>query len=206
MANAILWHGAMMAVAWLLLLPAGALVARFFKVRPGRGYPYVLDDPFWWNTHRAVQSIGAALAAWAAWLMWQALGEQLDWPVLHVQLGVVALGLLALQMVSPLFRGSKGGPTDTHADPYDPDTWHGDHFDMTPRRRGFEFVHKKLGYVALAVAACACWTGIEVAGMDDWWKAGVASAAALFAGLFVLLTIKGRRTETWVAIWGPHGR
>ena len=126
--------------------------------------------------------------------------------MLHVRLGLLVLALLALQLLSPLFRGTKGGPTDTHADPFEPETWRGDHFDMTLRRRAFEFVHKKLGYVGMGVAVAACWTGIEVAGLDDWWKAGVAGAALLFAGLFLFFTVKGRRMDTWDAIWGPHGR
>ncbi len=204
--NAFLWHGLAMAVAWLVLLPAGALVARFFKVRRRQDYPYQLDDKVWWNTHRALQSLGAALAVWAAWIVWVELGRTVDWPVLHVRLGILALGSLAVQMVSPLLRGTKGGPTGTYADPYDPQTWRGDHFDMTPRRRVFEFVHKKLGYLGMAVAAGAVWTGIDAAGLADWWKLPVSLAVLVFAGLFAWFTVTRGRVDTWQAIWGPFER
>lgn len=204
--NPFLWHGLAMAVAWLVLLPAGALLARFFKVRRSRDFPFHLDDRFWWDGHRIVQSAGAALAAWAAWQAWTALGRTIDWPVLHVRLGVAALTLLAVQLASPFLRGTKGGPTDVHADPYDPDTWAGDHFDMTLRRRTFEFVHKRLGYLGMGIAVPACWTGIELAGLDDWWKALPAAAVLVFAGLFAWFTLARRRVDTWHAIWGPYER
>lgn len=202
--TAFYWHGAAMALAWLVLLPAGALVARFFKVRPRQAYPYHLDDQVWWNLHRAVQVAGAALVALAAWWAWDALDGEIVWPLAHVQFGVVAISLLLVQLLSPFFRGTKGGPTDHRADPYDPATWRGDHFDMTVRRRVFEFLHKKMGYIAMAVAACAAWTGIELAGLEDWWKAGIVASALLFAGLFLWFTFKGRRVDTWQAIWGPY--
>ena len=198
------WHGAMMAVAWLVLFPAGVIVARFYKVRPGQDFPAVLDDPVWWNTHRITQSLGTALAAIAVWLAYDALGR-VDWPLRHVQLGAVALALLATQMVSPLLRGTKGGPTDPHADPADPLTWRGDHYDMTLRRRLFEAWHKKFGYVAMAVAVAAVWTGIDTAGLGSWWKIAIVLAASVFVGAFVGLTRGHRRVTTWVAIFGPEG-
>ena len=199
------WHGALMAVAWLLLIPADALVARFYKVRPTQDFPRKLDDRFWWDTHRLLQSFGAGLSVLGVWWAYDALGK-VDWQVGHVQLGIVALTLMAAQMLSPLLRGSKGGPTDEFADPADPLTWRGDHYDMTLRRRLFEAWHKHFGYVAMAVAAAAVWTGIEMAGLAGWWKAGVVMAVAVFAGLFVRLTRQHRRVDTWLAIWGPNGR
>ena len=204
--TAFYWHGAMMAVAWLVLIPAGGIVARFYKVRLTQDYPAQLDDRFWWDTHRIVQSTGAALAALAVWWAYDARGEVIDWQVGHVQLGIVALGLCALQMLSPLLRGSKGGPTDTYADPADPLTWRGDHYDMTLQRRLFEAWHKKAGYAAMAVALAALWTGIETAGLPDWWKGGILAAVAVFGLCFARLTRQWRRVDTWLAIWGPNGR
>lgn len=203
---AFLWHGGLMAAAWLVLLPLGTLVARFYKVRPGQDWPRQLDDKWWWNWHRILQSAGAALSALAFWIVWQALDEQVDWAVPHVQLGLAVLGLCAAQLGSALLRGSKGGPTEKHADPADPWTWRGDHYDMTLRRRLFELWHKTLGYAALALAAAAAWTGIGLAGLPEWLKAGVGLAVLLFLVAFARLTRQGRRMDTWLAIWGPGGR
>lgn len=204
--TAFYWHGAMMAVAWLVLIPAGSLIARFYKVRPTQDYPNHVDDSFWWNAHRILQCAGAALAALAVWWAYDARGEVIDWQVAHVQLGIVALALCAAQLFSPFLRGSKGGPTDTYADPADPLTWRGDHYDMTLQRRVFEAWHKNFGYVAMLVAVAAAWTGIETAGLPDWWKFGIVLAVVTFLVVFVRLTRRWRRVDTWLAIWGPNGR
>jgi hypothetical protein len=200
------WHGAVMALAWLVLLPAGALIARFYKVRPGQDYPRQLDDRYWRNTHRILQSVGAGLAALAAWWAYDARGGEIDWPLLHVQLGAAALALCAAQIVVPLFRGTKGGPTDASADPDDPLTWQGDHYDMSLRRRLFEAWHKNGGYAAMALAVGAVWTGIGLVGLEEWWKWPVAVCVGVFAALFTRFSLQGRRVDTWSAIWGPDGR
>jgi hypothetical protein len=41
-------HGALMLVSWGLLIPAGAVLARFFKHR----------EPLWFHLHRSVQVVG----------------------------------------------------------------------------------------------------------------------------------------------------
>ena len=200
------WHGAVMAVAWLVLLPAGVLIARFFKVRPGQDFPRQLDDQFWWHTHRILQFLGAGLAGLAAWWVYDARNGVIDWPLLHVQLGVAALALCAAQIVIPLFRGTKGGPTDEFADPEDPLTWRGDHYDMSLRRRLFEAWHKNCGYVAMILAVGAVWTGIELAGLEEWWKWGVVLSVGMFVALFIRFSRERRHVDTWLAIWGPDGR
>ena len=199
------WHGLMMALAWLVLIPTGTVIARFYKVRPRQDFPGHADDRFWWNSHRILQSVGAGLTVLAAWWAYKARGGEMDWLVLHAQLGLAVIGLCALQIAAPMFRGTKGGPTDTYADPKDPGTWGGDHYDMTLRRRIFEAWHKNLGYVVMAAGAVAIWTGIETAGLPDEWKWAFVVAALVFTAAFVRLTRLGRRIDTWIAIWGPDG-
>ena len=199
------WHAGLMVVAWIVLIPAGALIARFFKVRPGQD-PDKPDDRFWWNAHRVLQSAGAALAAAGAWVVFSELDGVIDWSVGHVQLGVAALALCAAQIFSSVLRGTKGGPTDTYADPDDPSTWRGDHYDMTLRRRAFELWHKNLGYISMALAVCAVWTGIELIGLPGWTKWALIAAVTAFVAAFIALTRHGRRIDTWRAIWGPLPR
>ena len=59
----IAWHGRAMALAWGILLPDGALAARFFKILPGQGWPRRLDNPLWWRAHLALQYLGVGLTA-----------------------------------------------------------------------------------------------------------------------------------------------
>ena len=200
-----LWHGAAMVLAWLVLVPAGVLIARFYKVRPGQDFPRHTDDRFWWDSHRILQIGGVALATLAAYWVFQEREWEIDWDVPHTTFGLIVLVLGAAQVLSPLLRGTKGGPTDDHADPANPATWHGDHFDMTLRRRIFEAWHKNVGYLVMLAAVLAVWTGIETAGLEEYWKWGVVALIALYIALFILWTRQRRRVDTWTAIWGPPG-
>jgi len=201
-----LWHGGLMLLAWFVLLPGGALAARFYKVLPGQDFPHVRDSRAWWLAHLGSQYAGAALVGVAVWIAWDALGGVWDLGNLHAVLGLAVVTLCALQVASGVLRGTKGGPTDTHADPGDPATWRGDHYDMTPRRRVFEGWHKRAGYVAFVMALPTAWLGLGLAGAPAWVRALPLLAAAAFVAAFVELSRRGRRVDTWTAIWGPPGR
>src|SRR5262249_17446903 len=64
---------------------------------------------------------------------------------MHSIFGILAITLGILQVVSSWLRGSHGGKYYFTADPDDPATWFGDHYNMTPRRRRFEAYHKEHG-------------------------------------------------------------
>jgi len=197
------WHGLMMALAWLVLLPAGALVARFYKVLPRQDFPAVTDSKAWWRAHLLLQYGGTALAAAGLWAAWDALDGAWNLSNPHAVLGLAVMGLCAMQVVSAWLRGTKGGPTDTHADPADPGTWRGDHFDMTRRRRLFEGWHKRGGYLAFLLAVPATWLGVGLIGLPGWVQALPLVSAAVFAAAYARLTRRRRRVDTWAAIWGP---
>jgi len=199
-----LWHGGLMLLAWFVLLPGGALAARFFKVLPGQDFPRMRDSRAWWLTHLGSQYAGAALAGVAVWIAWNALGGAWDWSP-HTVLGATVMALCVLQVASGILRGTKGGPTDTHADPGDPATWRGDHYDMTLRRRVFEGWHKRAGYVAFALALPTAWLGLGLVGAPAWARVLPLIAVAIFVTAFSKLSRRGRWTDTWLAIWGPPG-
>lgn len=190
---AVSWHARLMVVAWSALAPAGVIAARYFKVWPGQDWPRQLDDKRWWRSHRVCQWTAAGLSALAlALVLFGGAAAGGGWP--HAVLGWAVLALLAAQVLGGWLRGTKGGPTDI--------AMRGDHFDMTPRRIVFEYVHKTLGYVALMLAAAAIFSGLWRANAPVWmwlalgpWWIGV---AALFA------TLQRRRPvlDTYQAIWG----
>ena len=178
------------------------LIARFFKVMKSQNWPDELDNQFWWHAHRKLNYSGIGLATIGFLIMWLTL-EGLQLTGLHGKLGLAVLVLGWLQVISAWLRGTKGGPTDNRADPTDPATWRGDHFDMSPRRRYFEAWHKLFGYLALLLAVPAAWLGIRSMGLPIWLEALPWIIAVLFVLLFHRFTREGRWIDTHEAIWGP---
>ena len=185
-------HAALMLLAWGILMPAGALIARFFKVTRGQDFPRELDNQFWWRWHRRLQYFAVALLTLALWLIWVP-GQ---WPAsAHGRMGLALSGLAWLQVVSALLRGSKGGPTDRQM--------RGDHYDMSLRRRLFEFWHKSLGWVVLLLVVVVIAGGLRQAGLGTLWVVGLPLALFLLhLAFFVLFTVQGRHVDTYTAIWG----
>ena len=198
-------HGALMLVAWLVLLPLGALVARTRKVTPRQDWPRVVENLTWWWLHRVLQYAGVATALLGLAVGWRAAGG-LPIGVMHVQAGLLVLSLAALQIASTWFRGDKGGPTGTHADPARPQTWRGDHYDMTLRRRVFEVWHKKAGWLSILLALPTVALGLRLYGWPltlVWTAAGL---ALLQAGLATWLLRTSRGINTYQSLWGPDPR
>lgn len=197
-------HGAMMIVAWGCLLPLGGLVARYFKVTPRQDFPRVVESSFWWDCHRALQYAGTALATAAvATILWQTGGRV---ETLHGRCGLAVMAVAWLQVASPLFRGSKGGPTGTGASASDAGTWRGDHFDMTRRRRLFEAWHKPIGWCLIAGAQATILLGLDL--VDVPAPILALAAVMMTASILALLDshLRGRWVDTHAALWGPAMR
>lgn len=205
MSDPFLIHASLMIAAWLVLLPAGAMIARYCKVTPRQDWPRALDNQLWWWLHRVLQYAGVTAAAAGFVVAYRAAGG-LALDVLHVRAGLAVLGLALLQVVSTWFRGSKGGPTGNGADPATPGTWRGDHYDMTRRRRLFERWHKTAGWLSIGLAAVAVGLGLQLYGWPGR-LCGIAAALLLLQVCgFALLARTSRRIGTYQAIWGPDSR
>ncbi|PTX54937.1 hypothetical protein C8N43_3760 [Litoreibacter ponti] len=192
------WHARAMVAGWGILVPLGIVIARFFKIAPWQDWPRALDSHFWWNTHRICQYsafvlmlIGLALILTAPPL------AAIPGPHWWLGWAVVILGIM--QVVGGILRGTKGGPTEPAPD----GSLNGDHFDMTPRRLMFEYVHKNLGYLAVILSAAAILSGLWQANGPNWmwltlciWWSGLIAA-------FVVLQRRGMAVDTYQAIWGP---
>ena len=204
------WHGRLMVFAGAVLFPVGVVLARYYKVTRGQSWPEVLDNRFWWNGHRLTQYAGVALMTGALGVLWADCsgGESAGWScrrdrsTAHVLVGLAVLAAGWLQIVLGLMRGSKGGPTDPSADPDDPGTWRGDHYDMTPRRVRFEWTHKLLGYLTLALAMVAIVTGLVHADAPRWMFLALAAWWSILAAWAVRMQRQGRNIDTYQAIWG----
>ena len=195
-------HTLLMLVAWLALAPLGVLLARFFKITPRQDWPRQLDNRFWWYGHLICMYGAVGLAGLAVWVAVSASGG-FEFST-HAVFGSMAVGLAVLQVLSGWLRGSKGGPTDRRAEPDDPSTWRGDHYDMTPRRVVFEVWHKVAGYVVLILALAAAATGLELIGWLQPYTALLVAVPLLFLLAYGILQRLGFAKDTYRAIWGPE--
>ncbi len=187
-----------MVLAWAVLFPLGVLAARFFKILPGQDWPRELDSRVWWRTHLTTQYAGGAVLILALVLALFATGTAgaaaAFW---HQLLGWTVMTLAVWQFLGGWLRGTKGGPTDVRG------SLAGDHYDMTRRRRIFEYAHKIGGYLALLAACLALVTGLYAANASRWmWLVLIAwwVGGALLA---VYLQRRGLAHDTYQAIWGP---
>ncbi len=192
----ILLHAGLMLTAWMLVLPAGIVIARFFKVTVRQDYPRVLDNRLWFRTHVVMQYAGVICTTLGLALAWFHTGR-LNLSMPHTLLGLSAVALGWLQIIWGVRRGSKGGPTD-------PAGMRGDHYDMTPHRRVFEWIHRGGGYLALLLALGAAWSGLRLVNAPDWISWILLLFPLLFATAFWFLSRqRWRVTSSYAAIWGP---
>ena len=195
------WHARCMVLGWGVLLPVGALVARYLKVTSGQRWPEQLDNKRWWHGHRSLQWAGVLVMTVGAGLAWgQGTGGSLVARV-HAWAGWALVLMGWLQVVAGLVRGSRGGPggdplLGDHSD-------HGDHYDMTPHRIAFERMHKGLGCLAVLAAAAVIVLGLQVADAPRWMGLTLATWWLLLAGMAWRWQRNGRCIDTYQAIWGP---
>jgi hypothetical protein len=116
----------------------------------------------------------------------------------HNWLGLVLVGMLVVQVLLGLGRGSKGGPTAPASD----GSFRGHHYDMTPWRRMFEALHKSLGYAAISLSVIVMLSGSWKANAPVWmWLSLVLWWAGLVVA-FIVLQRRGMAVDTYQAIWG----
>jgi len=196
------WDVRLMVLAWVILLPLGVLIARFFKITPRQSWPAVLDNKFWWHCHRWLQYSGIALMSAAAVLAIRNAHLATSSAPVHGVIGFIVIGLGWLQIVGGWLRGSKGGPKGGPGATATAEV-RGDHYDMTPRRVAFEYLHKFGGYLVIVLATVDVGLGLRAAHAPAWITGLI--VAAWFGGIaaFVWLQRKGYCTDTYQAIWGP---
>lgn len=192
------WHARCMVLAWGVLMPVGALAARYFKVLPRQPWPEQLDNKAWWHTHRALQWAGVALMSLGALLAWGQGSGAGTVALAHAWAGWALVALGWVQIAAGLRRGTKGGPTDVQMQ--------GDHYNMTPHRMGFERLHKGLGWLALLAAVAVMVLGLQLADAPRWMAVVLAAWWLLLAGAAWQWQRQGRCIDTYQAIWGPDPR
>jgi hypothetical protein len=195
------WHGRLMVIAWVILLPLGVLIARFFKITPHQRWPRQLDNKFWWYSHLVLQYTGIAIMTGAVLLAISHANLRVSRAPLHGILGWIVASLGWLQVAGSRLRGSKGGP---QAGPHGTEeVVRGDHYDMTRRRVLFEYAHKIGGYAAIVLASVDIVLGLRAAHAHAWIVGLIVAAWIAGIACFVALQRTGRCVDTYQAIWGP---
>ena len=192
---AVSWHGRAMVLAWGILAPLAVIFARFFKIMPGQDWPRQLDNQTWWMAHWMGQTLVLCLSVIGLTLV---LPSDISTMTLHGWAGYAVLTALLVQVLLGLLRGSKGGPTAPAPD----GSLRGHHYDMTPRRRMFEALHKSLGYLVLLLAACTILLGLFEANAPRWMWIVIPCWWAVLIALFHRLQSRGLAVDTYQAIWG----
>jgi Eukaryotic cytochrome b561 len=190
-----MWHARCMVLGWGVLLPLGALVARFYKVLPRQAWPQQLDNKAWWHAHRGLQWAGIAAMSLGAVLAWQQASASTPAALWHGWAGWALVVAGWLQVAGGLARGSKGGPGN--ASP------RGDHYDMTPYRLAFERLHKGLGWLAVLAAIGVIAMGLWLVDAPRWMATALALWWMALVAAFTQLQRAGRCIDTYQAIWGP---
>ncbi|MEP1571566.1 cytochrome b561 domain-containing protein [Roseibium album] len=196
---ALSWHARFMVLGWGVLAPLAVMIARFFKVLPGQNWPRDLDSTLWWRSHWMTQTLVLVLSA-VALILVLISPQNSGTAVVHRLFGYAVLVLAAIQGLSGIFRGTKGGPTDPGPD----GSLRGDHYDMTPRRLLFERFHKSCGYLALALMVGAIATGLWNANAPNWMWLFLTAWWAVLMSFSVYLQRRGCAVDTYQAIWGPY--
>jgi hypothetical protein len=191
----VMWHARMMVVAWAVLLPLGAIVARFFKITKRQHWPQRLDNPTWWHAHRALQYSGVVLMLMGVAIAWGKGAQATSIASLHTYLGWFVVTLGALQVLGGWLRGSKGGPTEPQL--------RGDHYDMTTHRLWFERFHKMCGWFAVFIAIVTVVLGLVVADAPRWMAVLLVVWWLSLFCLSVQMQRAGHCVDTYQAIWGP---
>ncbi len=197
-------HAIAMVSIWLFLVPIAILTIRYGKPRPApngipRGTANWSKLYFWWPVHFYLlyAAVGGTLAVggFAILLSGGISGT------LHSFFALATMIFAVLQIVSAWYRGSHGGMRDPGADPADPATWRGDHFDFTTHRRLFEAWHKSFGHFTAIMALGAITTGLAQFHLPGVTLYAV-STVAIIAGLVVLFEALGLRHDTYQSVYG----
>lgn len=186
-------------------MPAGIVIARYYKILPRQRWPSQLDSQFWWRTHLILQIGGTMLSLVALGLV-LAVAEDPERRLvsLHHLLGWSIIVLGVSQVLGGFLRGTKSRPRSEHDSPLHGMQGGGDHFEMSVRRCLFEYVHKVVGYSALVLAIINIVVGLTITDAPRWiWIIILLYWLSLATSSFRLQRA-GRCVDTYQAIYGPE--
>ncbi|MDO5058261.1 MAG: hypothetical protein Q4E06_13205 [Lautropia sp.] len=198
------WHGLLMALGGGVLVPVAVLAARYWKIVPGQDWPRVVNHRAWHWVHGLCGGGAVLCLLVGCYLAFHgmSLHQHLAHP--HAWAGWTVVAMLVLLLVNIAARGSIGGPgrrqartlVHLHDVP-------GDHYDMTARRRVFEFLHSLLGYGLVVMVMLTIGSGFWFVNVPRGLAMLVAAWWLLLLGLAWRWERQGRAVDGYQARWGP---
>ncbi len=157
------YHAILMFSVWMVLVPLCIIIIRFGKPKPtefGVQTKISIRNLRWWwfNTHKYGLFLAIFLSLGGVAVALTVSGGFSG--SVHAMFGLMTVVMGCLQVISALLRGTHGGKYYNNADLNNPDTWRGDHYDHSPRRRRFEAYHKTSGYFTSFFAVGAVGSGL----------------------------------------------
>ncbi|RZS23634.1 hypothetical protein BHM03_00056602 [Ensete ventricosum] len=176
------WHGLLTMLGWGVLMPAGVIMARYFKHL----------DPLWFYSHISIQGIGFVLGL-VGFIAGFNLDDDLRNADSHQAIGICvvvcgslqvapvhhllssrtqrkAINILVLQVMAFLVRPDKSSKI----------------------RRYWNWYHHYVGRAAIASAVANIFLGLSVAHEDGSWTVGYVIFLVVWVIASLLLEVKGR--------------
>lgn len=198
------YHAILMVGIWVFFVPFCITVIRYGKPMPTefgvrRGVSIKHKEWWWFSTHKYGLYTAVALSL-AGMLVAVTVSKGFSGST-HATFGLLTILMAVMQVVSGMLRGTHGGKYYHTANPDDPETWKGDHYSRTTRRRIFEAYHKTSGYFAVFCALGAVGSGLMQYSMPVL-AALVFTAPFLFLAVWVYLEYKERRYDGYRSVHG----
>ncbi|KAM3189817.1 hypothetical protein ACQJBY_068211 [Aegilops geniculata] len=167
-------HGILNAVSWGILLPMGAIAARYLKT-------FKSADPAWFYLHVACQLIGYAVgvSGWATGIHLGNLSKGITYS-LHRNIGIAVFALGTVQIFALFLRPKKDHKLRVYWNVY----------------------HHSVGYTIIILGIVNIFKGMSILDVAQKWKTGYIIAIAILGGVAVALEVitwaivlKRRKTE-----------
>jgi hypothetical protein len=152
-------HGILNAVSWGILLPVGAIFARYLKT-------FHSADPAWFYLHVTCQLLGYAVGV-SGWATGINLGNESEGVTytLHRNIGTAAFALATVQVLALLIRPNKGHRYRLYWNAY----------------------HHSVGYAVIVLGIVNVFKGMAILGVEQRWRTAYVAAVFVLSAVAVTL-------------------
>ncbi|WOL03689.1 cytochrome b561 and DOMON domain-containing protein [Canna indica] len=154
-------HGVLNAVSWGILLPLGAIFARYLKT-------FKSADPAWFYLHVTCQIIGygVGVGGWATGLKLGSKSKGIEYTT-HRDIGIALFSLATLQVFALFLRPNK------------------DH----KYRFYWNIYHHLVGYTVIILGIVNVFEGLKVLSADHKWTVGYIATICILGGVALFLEV-----------------